>query len=121
MRRLLTLLIAVLTVSLTAALYARAGAASSPTRFRSPEAGAACRVEGTALICSSLGSPGSVLLRSHGGATIVDRLPWWDASTPVLRSFHRGALSCRLIGSAIVCRNGTTAIRIAGDGFSVAR
>jgi hypothetical protein len=39
----------------------------------------------------------------------------------VLRSFHRGALSCRLIGSAIVCRNGTTAIRIAGDGFSVAR
>jgi hypothetical protein len=62
----------------------------------------------------------SVALHSRATA-VVKRLPWWDASTPVLRRFRHGSISCRLSGSAIVCRNGNTAIRVAADGFAVAR
>lgn len=119
MRRLFVLLAAVLLAALTAALIAQAGAASSPTRFRSPDAGAACRLEGAALTCSSLGSPGSV--RIGAGVRVVDRLPWWDASTPVLRRFRRGAIRCALSGTAIVCVNGRVTIRVDRAGFAVAR
>jgi hypothetical protein len=117
--RLPVLLIAVLAVALAAALIARAGSAGS-TAFRTPDAGAACKIAGPSLVCSSLGSPGSVELRGRGGAQVGDRLPWWDASTPVLHSWHRGAISCRLAGSAILCRNGSTAIRVTAAGFAVA-
>ena len=120
MRRLLVPLVAALSVALAAALIARAGAASSPPRFRTPDAGAACRLEGTALVCSSLGSPGSVALRA-GRATVVQQLPWWDASTRVLHVWRRGGITCRLTGSAILCRTGKTTIRVAADGFAVAR
>jgi hypothetical protein len=120
MRRLLVLLLAVLSVALTAALIARAGAASSSPRFRTPDAGAACRLEGTALVCSSLGSPGSVSLHA-GRAAITRELPWWDASTRVLRVWSRNGVTCRLAGNAILCRNGATAIRVSGDGFAIAR
>jgi hypothetical protein len=119
-RRLLVLLVAVLAASLTATLISRPGAASTSTRFRTPDAAAACRVEGAALVCSSLASAGSVALRSHGGAKIVRELPWWDAGTPVLRSFHRGPLSCTLSQGGIACRNAAGAIRVDADGFAVA-
>jgi hypothetical protein len=119
MPRLSVLLVAALAVALGAALIARAGAAGS-TAFRTPDAGAACQAAGPSLVCSSLGSPGSVELRGRGGAQVVSRLPWWDASTPVLHSWHRGAITCRLPGSAILCRNGSTAIRVTAAGFSVA-
>jgi hypothetical protein len=71
-------------------------------------------------VCSSLGSPGSVELRGPNRAQVVSRLPWWDASTPVLHSWRRGAISCRLAGNAILCHNGSTAIRVTAAGFSVA-
>ena len=71
MRRLLALCVAVLVAALTAALHARPGAATSSTRFRTPDAGAACRVEGAALTCSSLGSAGSVAIRRHGTAVVA--------------------------------------------------
>ena len=120
MRRLPVLLVAVLAAALVAALIARAGSAGGPA-FRTPDAGAACRFAAApSLVCSSLGSPGSVELRAKGGAAIVDRLPWWDASTPVLHRWHRGAVSCRLAGSAILCRNGKTALRVTAHGFAVA-
>jgi hypothetical protein len=119
MRRLPVILLAALAVALAAALIARAGSAGS-TAFRTPDAGAACKVAGPSLVCSALGSPGSVELRGKGGAQVVDRLPWWDASTPVLHSWHRGTISCRLAGSAILCRNGSTAIRVNAAGFAVA-
>jgi hypothetical protein len=120
MRRLLVPLVAVLSAALAAALIARAGAASSPPRFRTPDAGAACRLEGAALVCSSLASPGSVALRT-GRATVVRQLPWWDASTRVLHVWRRDGITCRLAGRAILCRTGAVAIRVAGDGFAVAR
>jgi hypothetical protein len=120
MRRLPVILIAALAVALAAALIARAGPAGSTPGFRTPDAGAACKAAGLSLVCSSLGSQGSVELRGKAGARVVDRLPWWDASTPVLHSWHRGATSCRLAGSAILCRNGSTAIRVTATGFAVA-
>jgi hypothetical protein len=119
MRRLPVLLAVVLAAALTAALIAHAGSTAT-TAFRTPDAGAACTVAGLSLVCSSLGTPGSVELRGKGHAQIVRRLPWWDASTPVLTTWHRGAISCRLAGTALLCRNGTTAIRVNADGFAVA-
>jgi hypothetical protein len=120
MRRLLVVLAVMLATAFVAALIARAGSAGSPAAFRTPDAGAACRVEGPALVCSSLGSSGSVALRSVGSARIIRRLPWWDASTPVLHHWQRGAVACRLVDAAILCRAHGTTIRAAADGFAVA-
>jgi hypothetical protein len=119
MRRLPVLLVSVLAAALAVALIARAGAAT-PTAFRTSDAGAACEVSGPSLVCSSLGSAGSVALRAQGGARVVDRAPWWDASTPVLHTWRRGAISCRLASRAILCRNESTAIRVTATGFAVA-
>lgn len=113
------LLVAVLTAFLAAALIAHASAATSVTQFRTPDAGAACALEGTALICSSLATPGSVALHPLRAPTVVNRLPWWDASTPVLRSFRRAGISCRLAGAAILCRGAGAAVRVSRDGFAV--
>ena len=118
MRRLLVPLVAVLSVAFAAALIARSGAASSAPRFRTPDAGAACRLEGTALVCSSLGSPGSVALRA-GRTSVVRQLPWWDASTSVLHEWRHEGIACRLAGRAILCRTGKASIRVDGDGFAV--
>jgi hypothetical protein len=118
-RRLPLLLAPVFATTLVAALIANAGS-DGGTAFRTPDAGAACRLAGPSLVCSSLGSPGSVALREANHAHVVSRLPWWDASTPVLHSWHRGAISCRLAGNAILCRNPATAIRVDAAGFAVA-
>jgi hypothetical protein len=119
MRRLLVLFAAVLSVALAAALHARASTARSPNGFRTPDAGAACKLAGAALACSSLGSPGSVALPAHGAPTVVRELPWWDASTPVLHTFRHGGISCRLAGAAILCSSAGGAIRVTGAGFAV--
>ncbi len=118
MRRLPILLAAVGLAALAAALIAHAG--SPGFAFRTPDAGAACKLSGTSLVCSSIASEGSVALHDEGRAGIVHGLPWWDASTPVLHRWHHGAISCRLTGSAILCRNASTAIRVDGAGFAVA-
>jgi hypothetical protein len=119
-RRLIALLVAVLSAALAAALIARASAATSVTGFRTPDAGAACRVERAALVCSSLGSTASVALRAHGAPALVRELPWWDASTPVLRSFRRAGISCRLAGAALLCRGAGAAVRVSREGFAIA-
>ena len=118
MRRPPVLLVAVLAAALAAALIARAGSAGGPA-FRTPDAGAACTFAGPSLVCSSLGSPGSVELRGKGGAQVVSPLPWWDASTPVLHRWKHGPISCRLVDSALLCRNTSTAIRVTANGFDV--
>jgi hypothetical protein len=120
MRRLVMLSIALGVAAVAAVLVARAPAASTGSSFRTPDAGAACRLEGQALVCSSLGSSGSVALPPSGAASVVGELPWWDASTPVLRRWSRGDLQCRLSGDAILCRNASTAISDDTDGFAVA-
>jgi hypothetical protein len=109
-----------LLVALAAALIARAGSASSPVAFRTPDAGAACRARGEAIVCSTLASRQSARLRANGGAELVQRLPWWDASTPVLRRWRHGTLTCTLVRSALICGNGRTSIRVAADGLAVA-
>ena len=119
MRRLLVLLVAVLTVTLAAALHARAGAATPSNGFRTPDAGAACKLEKAVLVCSSLASPGSVALRAHGLPAVVRQLPWWDASTPVLHRFSHAGISCRLAGTAILCRGAGAAVRVSRAGFAV--
>ncbi len=118
MRRPLVLFVALLAAALGVALIAHAGAATASPEFRTPDAAAACKLERGTLVCSSLGSTGSVALHARGTA-VVTRLPWWDASTPVLHRFRRGSVTCRLAGATILCRNGGVAIRVAADGFAV--
>jgi hypothetical protein len=118
-RPLAALVAALLTAALTAALVARAGGAATTTSFRTPDAGAACRATGTALVCTSLGSPGSIRLDPRGAA-VVRALPWWDASTPVLHQWHRGTIACSRVAAAIVCTDGRTTIRVDRAGFAVA-
>lgn len=120
MRHALVILLAVFSAALAAALIARAGAARPSTKFRTPDAGAACRLEGEALVCSTLGSSSSVALHRSGAATIVNELPWWDASTPVLHTWQHATISCRLADSTILCHGHRGALRIAADGFAVA-
>jgi hypothetical protein len=105
--------------ALGAALVARAGG-GAVTSFRTPDAGAACRLQAGALVCSSLGSPGSVALRPRTGAEVVARLPWWDASTPVVRHWSHDGIACRLAGDALLCTANGTAVRVSGAGFAVA-
>jgi hypothetical protein len=105
---------------LGAALFARAGSAGDVTRFRTPDAGAACKLEAPALVCQSLGSEGSLALRGTGPPRVVRRLPWWDASTPVLTRWRHGGVVCALKRKSIVCRNGESAISVSKDGFAVA-
>jgi hypothetical protein len=120
-RRLRLPLVSLLAIALGgSALIARAHS-SGATAFRTPDAAAACRLTRDALVCSSLGSSGSVALRRTAGARVVTTLPWWDAATPVVRRFRSGRISCRLSGEAIVCRNGTAAIRVDGSGFALGR
>jgi hypothetical protein len=120
MHRLFLLLAAVLTVSLGVALIAQAGATSTGTEFRTPDAGAACRLAATELVCSSLGSARSVALPATGTPVSTTGLPWWDASTPVLRHWRHGTLSCRLDRATIICRNAHAAVLASPDGFAVA-
>src|SRR3954469_4429362 len=120
MRRRFLLIASVLTVSLGVALIARAGSTGAGTQFRTPDAGAACRLTASALECSSLSSAQSVVLPATGRPVGASELPWWDASTPVLHRWRHGTISCRLDGATIICRNGRAAVLAAGDGFAVA-
>lgn len=113
-------LITLALAALCSALFARAGSAHDATSFRTPDAGAACRVVGPALVCSSLASEGSLALRSSGAPRVARGLPWWDASTPVLKTFHRGAVSCHLAGNTLLCLNHDTAVSLTRAGFAVA-
>jgi hypothetical protein len=119
MPRPLVILIALAAIA-GSALFARAGAAGDVTRFRTPDAGAACKLEGAALVCGSLASEGSLALRGARQPRVVRRLPWWDASTPVLKRWRHGGIACALKGKSIVCRNGESAISVSGAGFAVA-
>ena len=120
MRRRPVVLAIPLALIVVAVLYVRAGAAGGGTSFRTADAGAACRVEGPALVCGSLGADRSLELRAGRTPRVVPELPWWDASTPVLRRFTHGGIACSLRRRAIVCRSGATTIRVDRGGFAVA-
>ena len=62
----------------------------------------------------------AALSRAHGAPTVVRDLPWWDASTRVVHSFHHGGISCRLAGAAFLCRGASVAVRVSRRGFAVA-
>jgi len=119
-RPLLLAAVVAFSVTFALALFARAGAAGDASHFRTPDAGAACRLERATLVCSSLGSAGSIALGGRGAPSVVRELPWWDASTPVLHDWRHGVISCSLGGSAILCHNHGSAIRVDRAGFAVA-
>jgi hypothetical protein len=119
MRRVVGVSAGVLATAFAATAASQAGTTASSTEFRTPDGGAACRLEGTTLVCSARGSAGSVALRPADVPRIVRRAPWWDESTPVIRRWRKGVLSCRLTGPALVCRNDRAAIRVGAGGFTL--
>lgn len=107
MRRIALVTSAAALAACSAAL-ASAGGNHGPG-FRLPDASAACRVEGGALVCRSLGVRAGLSLPQRGTPRAVDERIWWDASTPVLRRWSRGGITCRATGGALVCGNASGA------------
>jgi hypothetical protein len=119
MRRFSLPVLAVLAAACSAAFTW--GGGQPPGGFRLADASAACRVQGARLVCANLTARSGLALPGRGGPRAVDARVWWDASTPVLRSWRHGALSCRADAGAIVCHNGTgAAISVGGAQLSVA-
>jgi hypothetical protein len=103
MRRLLLVLPA-LALAASSLAFARAGG-GAPEAFRLADASAACRTDGGALVCRSLGVGKGLELPAAGIPRAIDAPVWWDASTPVLHAFDRDGVACRVSGGAIVCHN----------------
>jgi hypothetical protein len=109
--------LAIVTVVCTA--FARGG--GQATAFRLPDASAACRLDGPRLVCANLGVRSGLALPARGTPRAVPARVWWDASTPVLHRWSRDAVTCRVVGAAIVCHNGSgAAITVSGAHIAVA-
>jgi hypothetical protein len=106
MRR-LCIVIGLVVVAASCAAFARGSA--QPAGFRLADAGAACRLTGERLVCANLRVKAGLSLAARGTPHTVPARIWWDASTPVLKTWTHGALTCRSAAAAIVCRNASGA------------
>jgi hypothetical protein len=79
------------------------------TAFRLADAGAACRLAGERLVCANLRVRAGLALPAHGSPRAVPAQVWWDASTPVLKQWTHGALTCRATVASILCGNASGA------------
>jgi hypothetical protein len=94
---------------------------SQTTAFRLPDAGAACRLNGERLVCANLNVRAGLSLPARGVPKAVPARVWWDASTPVLKRWSHGTLTCRAATGSILCRNASGAsISIDGSHLAVA-
>jgi hypothetical protein len=116
MRR-VSILLALLAVAASTAAFARGGHAA--TSFRLADASAACRLDGTRLVCANLRVSSGLLLPGRGTPKAVPAHVWWDASTPVLRHWRRAGVTCNANGGAIRCHNESGA-SISVDGGHIA-
>ena len=116
MRR-VSIVVALLALVGCTTAFARAGHAV--TAFRLPDASAACRLSGEKLECANLRVRSGLVLPGRGIPKAVDARVWWDASTPVLKHWSRGGLTCSTAAGSIVCRN-TSGAAISLDGAHIA-
>ena len=118
MRR-IALVLALAVVAVSTAAFAYGG--GRPDAFRLADASAACRVDGSRVVCTGLGVHSGVALGGRGTPHAAPGRVWWDASTPVLHRFARGSVECSETGGSIECRNADGAtITVAGDRIDVA-
>jgi hypothetical protein len=108
-------------VAVAACSAAFAHGTPQTTSFRLPDASAACRLTGERLVCANLQVRAGLALPGRGTPRAVPAKVWWDASTPVLKQWAHGALTCRAAGAAILCVNANGAsISVDGAHISVA-
>ncbi len=106
-------------IVLAAASAAFANGGSQTTAFRLPDAAAACKLSGERLVCTNLRVPSGLSLGDRGTPKAVPAKIWWDASTPVLKSWSHGTLTCDAVTGTILCRNASGA-SISVDGARIA-
>src|SRR5215213_8653994 len=102
MRR-ISLGLALAVVAASTAAFAYGG--GHPDAFRLADASAACRVDGSRLVCASLGLRSGVALAGRGAPHAGSGRIWWDASMPVLHEWTRDGIRCSEQLNAIECRN----------------
>jgi hypothetical protein len=96
-------------IVLAACCAAFARGSGQATAFRLPDAGAACRLAGERLVCTNLQVRAGLALPARGAPRTVPAQVWWDASTPVLKRWTHGDLTCSAAGPSIVCHNASGA------------
>jgi hypothetical protein len=105
--------------ALAACCTAFAFGGGQPSAFRLADASAACRLDGARLVCANLSVRSGLVLGVRGTPHPVAAHIWWDASTPVLKSWSRGGLTCHAETGTISCRNRSGA-SISLDGAHIA-
>jgi hypothetical protein len=89
--------------------------------FRLGDASAACRLRGETVVCRSLAVPLAVALSERGSPRRAREPIWWDASTPVLDTWHRYGVACAVRDGRITCTNSSGKGLEAGpDGIAAA-
>jgi hypothetical protein len=112
--------IALVLAAVAASTAAFAYGGSHPDAFRLDDAAAACRLDGSRLVCAGLGVRSGVALRGRGAPAAAPGRVWWDASTPVLHHWSDDGISCSEQRGAIECRNADGAtIVVGGDRIEV--
>jgi hypothetical protein len=86
-------------------IVAHASGDGSVAAFRLPDASAACRATGSTLVCRSLSVRSGIALGAATGPRAARESIWWDASTPVLYSWHGHGIRCSVRAGVIVCAN----------------
>lgn len=100
-------------------VVAHASGDGSATGFRLPDASAACRADDAKLVCRSLGVRSGIALGTATGPRAARESIWWDASTPVLHSWHGTGIRCEARTGAIVCVNAAgTSISVGPAGIA---
>ena len=112
MRR-ISIALALTAVAASTAAFAYGG--GHPDAFRLDDASAACRLEGSRLVCAGLGVRTGVALSGRGAPHAASGRVWWDASTPVLQRWRHDGISCGEQRGAIECRNADGATIVVRD------
>jgi hypothetical protein len=99
------ILIGLVVATSVLAVVARAAGDQPPAGFRLPDASAACRPHGTALVCRSLVVHRGVAISGRGSPRGAAESIWWDASTPVLHRWSHDGVTCAERGGRIACAN----------------
>jgi len=114
----------VLTLLLAASIAATASSAGNRdggrrAEFRLADGSAACRYDSGVLACRNR-APGAAVRLAGTGTVVVKNIPVdWDRRTPVVRSWSRGGISCK-VARAIRCENRTgTQLVVGGQTIAV--
>jgi hypothetical protein len=88
--------------------------AKPPRSFRLVDSSAGCALAKGILSCRSIRSTRTLAISATGNAKLTTAAVVWDPSTPVLRTWRRSGIACRVARGAIACVNRSGALITAG-------